>query len=267
MSAEIAKNYDSRLRYFKGKETIPLYAARNKAMEQVKGDFIAFLDCDDSWMPEKLERQIPLFNDPEVGLVFCDVVYFNRKGDDFRLYDKVTFCRGMCFRQLLKNYFLSIPSVVIRKNALDQEAEWFDPRFHLVGDFDLFLRPAYSSKIDMCRDALAKYRVHGLSSSWTKNDLWYKELSILLDKFCDLWPNFTDKYSNYLKIHLCYKKALYLWNNREAKAARNCLHRYRFKNLKVLMLYFASFFPSAYLLRITDKFRKVVRPEGFYSQL
>ncbi len=76
-SAEIARSYDGRLRYFRGSETVPLGEARNRALEQARGEFIAFLDCDDLWMPQKLEKQLPLFDDPEVGLVFSDSIIFN----------------------------------------------------------------------------------------------------------------------------------------------------------------------------------------------
>ena len=88
----------------------------------------------------------------------------------------------MSFQQLLKKYFLSIPSVVIRKTALDQENEWFDLSFNLIEELDLFIRIAYSWKLDMCRDVLAKYRVHKSSCSWTQTDLLYKEQIILLEK-------------------------------------------------------------------------------------
>jgi glycosyltransferase involved in cell wall biosynthesis len=44
-----------------------------------KGEFIAFIDHDDLWMPRKLELQMPLFADPEVGLVYSDAIYFNGK--------------------------------------------------------------------------------------------------------------------------------------------------------------------------------------------
>lgn len=77
-SREIAQSYDNRLRYFQGDETIPLGAARHKALEQAQGEYSAFLDCDDVWMPEKLEKPPPLFDNPDVGVVCCDAVYFNK---------------------------------------------------------------------------------------------------------------------------------------------------------------------------------------------
>ena len=264
-SAEIAQSYDGILRYFRGEETIPLYGARNKALEQVKGEFIAFLDCDDLWIPEKLEKQIPLFDDAEVGLVYSDVIHFNSNNDEFHVSDKSAFYRGMCFHQLFKNYFLSMPSVIIRKTALDQETEWFDPSFNIIGDYDLFIRIAYSWKLDMCQDALAKYRVHESSISRTREDLLYREEIALLDKYCKLWSDFYAKYSNQIKTQIYYRRALYLWRNKRAKDARNCLSRYKYGNYKAFALYFASFFPPVYVYRITDKLRTIVRPEGFLS--
>ena len=77
-SATIAKSYGERVRYFKSSVTHPLGKARNLAMKEAMGDFIAFLDCDDIWLPRKLEKQMPLFKkDPQVGLVFSDMVVFD----------------------------------------------------------------------------------------------------------------------------------------------------------------------------------------------
>jgi len=54
-SAEIARGYDMRLRYFEEEEKIPLGAARNRALEQTRCNFVAFLDWDDLCMPGKLD--------------------------------------------------------------------------------------------------------------------------------------------------------------------------------------------------------------------
>jgi glycosyltransferase involved in cell wall biosynthesis len=60
-SGEIAKSYDSRLKYFRGNKTNPLYAVRNCALKKASGKYIAFLDCDDIWLPKKLYLQMAAF--------------------------------------------------------------------------------------------------------------------------------------------------------------------------------------------------------------
>ncbi|MEB3828453.1 glycosyltransferase family 2 protein, partial [Phormidium sp. CCY1219] len=60
-TAAIANSYDNRLKYFRNPLTVKLGESRNIACEHAKGEFLAFLDCDDIWMPDKLELQIPLF--------------------------------------------------------------------------------------------------------------------------------------------------------------------------------------------------------------
>ena len=70
-SAQIAKTFDKRLRYFLGEEMLPLGAARNKAIACAQGDYIAFVDCDDLWDREKLEKQVnELERDSSVGICY-----------------------------------------------------------------------------------------------------------------------------------------------------------------------------------------------------
>ena len=80
-SAEIFKSYkDSRLKYYCASSHADiLYEARNYALKKTNGDFIAFLDVDDWWLPNKLEKQIPLFSDPEVGVVYGNFYNFYEK--------------------------------------------------------------------------------------------------------------------------------------------------------------------------------------------
>ena len=66
-SANIFKIYDDeRLKYFYAPKHTLLYEARNYAIEKAAGEFFAFLDVDDWWIPEKLELQIPLFADLKI---------------------------------------------------------------------------------------------------------------------------------------------------------------------------------------------------------
>ena len=68
-SALIASQYDDKLKYFRSDNFTPLYTARNFAIDQSKGDAIAFLDCDDIWLPDKLIRQVEVLSD-EYPLIY-----------------------------------------------------------------------------------------------------------------------------------------------------------------------------------------------------
>ena len=87
-SENIAKSYGVKLRYFRADVSLPLYGSRNLAVQKARGKYIAILDCDDLWLPTKLEKQIPLLErDEEIGLVFSDIYLFNEKGKEKRLFE------------------------------------------------------------------------------------------------------------------------------------------------------------------------------------
>lgn len=84
-SADIIKKYeerDCRIKYFKtdkpsGSPTLP----RNIAIENATGRYIAFLDSDDLWLPDKLQRQIPLFENENIAIVFSNYEKINENGE------------------------------------------------------------------------------------------------------------------------------------------------------------------------------------------
>lgn len=195
-TAAIVQSYsDPRLRYFRAPSFTPLGQARNLAIREAKGEFIAFLDCDDLWLTDKLERQLPLFDDPEVGLVYSDTVFFNARGDEKRCYGGKVPGRGRCFRQLLGRYFLSMETVVVRRAALETQNEWFDPRFNMIEEADLFRRIAHDWKIDGVAEALARWRVHASSWTFKHPELLRSETSVMLERYRALYPGFDADYA------------------------------------------------------------------------
>jgi glycosyltransferase involved in cell wall biosynthesis len=256
-SGEIAQSYDHRLRYFKGEETIPLGAARNKALEQARGEYIAFLDCDDLWLPEKLEKQIPLFEDPEVGLVFCDTIFFNDNNYEERLYSRRKYGTGKCFSALLMDNFLAMPSVVIRRMALNEQSEWFDPCFSMNEEADLFIRIAYKWHLAMVNEPLAKWRIHPGSLTWHKFSGFADELGEMLGKYKRLFPNFTQTFAREIRI---FERRLAVIRAKDAIAsdnlplARSCLAPYVLSNLKALILYLITYLPKNKALSLINKF-------------
>lgn len=70
-SGEIIKTYDdSRIRYIRREENLGAWAARNKGVDEAKGRYIAFLDSDDYWEPEKLKRELEYMHKKDAGFVF-----------------------------------------------------------------------------------------------------------------------------------------------------------------------------------------------------
>jgi glycosyltransferase involved in cell wall biosynthesis len=70
-SAEIFKSFnDKRFKYYYASKHTLVSEARNEAIKRSSGEFIAFLDTDDLWEKDKLQLQIPLFEDPKVGVVY-----------------------------------------------------------------------------------------------------------------------------------------------------------------------------------------------------
>ena len=260
-SAKIAKSYGEKVKYFRSEKTCPLGKARNLALEKATGEYFAFLDCDDIWLPEKLEKQVSTFtNDSKIGLVFSDAIYFNKKGKTFQLYGKKKPSEGYVFGQLLKKNFLCLSAVVIKKGTLSGLNEWFDSRFSHMEDTDLFLRIAYNWKLAYVNDVLVKYRMH--EESWTsKHYLSFPgEKEILIRKLLGLHPNLIKEYGYELKAmqtRISYEKFASYWKNGERKKARQYLKPFLKLDKKLSLPYvFSYFFPFSFyifLLRIYIK--------------
>ncbi len=242
---EIIKGFcDERIKYYY-QENIGLARTRNRQLELSNGEFVAFLDQDDLWLPAKLEKQIPLFEqNPKVGLVYSKTIYFNDKNDCCYLSKTKKHHAGYIFGELLKGNFISVQSAVIRKNALDNLNQWFDEQFNIVEDADLFLRIAYYYEVGYVDIPLAKRRMHKNSLSFNRNDLYYKERRIFIDKLKKLYPNITEKFSCELKLmesEMFYNEALICWANGKRQKARQLIKPFLRFNKKLLFPFMLSY--------------------------
>ena len=183
-SAEIFKSYkDNRLKYYYASSHADiLYEARNYALKKANGDFIAFLDVDDWWLPNKLEKQIPLFNDPDVGLVYGNLWRLFEKKNKKEIYRKKILPTGMILDELLHDYVIGSPTYVIRRKSLESLDYHFNKRFHIIGDFDLNIRLAVKWKIDCVQDPVATLRIHGQNVSLLNKNKEIDELKIWCEK-------------------------------------------------------------------------------------
>ena len=78
------KKKNKKFKYFKAKKFTSLYKARNLAIQKANGDYIAFIDSDDTWEKDKLQKQLKLFKDPSVGVVYGNLWLKNEKNNKIK---------------------------------------------------------------------------------------------------------------------------------------------------------------------------------------
>lgn len=129
-------------------------AARNKGIKVAKGDFIAFLDSDDCWHAQKLEKQIHLFErHAELGFVHCWAEVTNPRGEKILRHPTYS---GFVFEHLLQDgNFIATSAVLVKKSVFDQVG-CFDEKLKGPEDFDMWLRIALRYKLGYVGDYLTK---------------------------------------------------------------------------------------------------------------
>lgn len=135
-------------------------AARNLAILQSRGEFIAFLDADDLWASDKLAKQLPLFQDPEVGMVYSRVQDIDGSGNPTRGTEPWGFHRGRVLEALLEGNFICTSSVVVRRSVLEHHCLRFQVG-RVCEDWLLWCRIAARADMEFCSEPLVSYRVHG----------------------------------------------------------------------------------------------------------
>jgi glycosyltransferase involved in cell wall biosynthesis len=151
---------DSRLRCVARKERGGGAVARNTGIAAARGKYIAFLDDDDTWISEKLSRQLEVFSGaPSVGLVYTGVRHINQQ-NGLTIKTAVPSKRGRLYRGLLADNFIgTTSSVMVRREALEH-CGYFDPELPSCQDWDLYLRISSKYAIDFVSETMVNFYIH-----------------------------------------------------------------------------------------------------------
>ena len=129
---------DRRVRYFH-QENQGQSHARNLALKQATGDCIAFLDSDDVWAPDKLEKQLAVLQaNPGVDIVHGDEATIDEQGKVIS-FENMKRCSGRITRYLLADNSVSITTALVRRRCFD-EMGGFDTSVGVADDYELWLR-------------------------------------------------------------------------------------------------------------------------------
>ena len=163
---------DTRINYIyidhSGRPAVP----RNVGIEKSRGQFVAFLDSDDVWVPEKLEIQLAVI-DHNHGVNIC---YGNAKLFDENGYRgielKSPFKRdGLIANSLLLRNCVPMVTAIVCKGFLDKYKLRFNEQLTAIEDYDLWLRAAVvGARFKFIRKVLGHYRLHASQLSNTAND-------------------------------------------------------------------------------------------------
>ncbi len=144
----VLQSFGSSVRYLKGCHKGPA-AARNHGIQASGGDYVAFLDADDWWLPEKLQQQLAEFEkDEAVGMVFSDVQVHFDDGTEIAsfLSSRPLASGGYVFDQYIKSKFILTSTVIVRRSCLERVG-LFDESMLSLEDCDLLLRLCYEYKV------------------------------------------------------------------------------------------------------------------------
>ena len=132
--------------------------ARNAGVERATGEFVAFLDSDDAWLPEKLERQLDAWRE---GVLYSDAYLVAPDGTtDGRIGDHVELARGQVFDRLLMWNVVATTTVLLSRELLEAAGP-FDAALEPCEDYDLWLRLAGAGvPFDYVDEPLAYHRLH-----------------------------------------------------------------------------------------------------------
>jgi glycosyltransferase involved in cell wall biosynthesis len=149
---------EPRIRYIRHQTNSGAAVARNTGIDSSTGAYIAFLDSDDEWLPEKLEKQLNLFQQcsSEVGFIYTGFAAVDECNRVKRIVSSNH--RGSLSDRLLYSNFIGTPSTVMVRREYLQQVQGFDPNMpSFIEDMDLWFRLSEQCQFEVIPEILTRY--------------------------------------------------------------------------------------------------------------
>ncbi len=205
-------------------------SARNLGMRRATGEYLAFLDGDDLWYPEKLERQVATMEaNSRVDLLFSEAWMFRDEGGARQRLRKIGYTGDPTFRQLLFGDFIPNSTVLLRRSVIERVG-WLNEDRGLIGveDYEYWMRVAYHGVMAGLAEPLGLYRLREGSLMGDGREiekglaLALAALSAVESRFPSMWEETQVQREALLaRLHV---RAAFAWKQRGAWGS--CLSHY-----------------------------------------
>lgn len=172
-SISLCHNFnDSRISIIHHSKNLGLSAARNTGIKHAKGNYLAFIDSDDCWHPDKLSKQLKhLQQNPHLGLSFCRSAFIDEHGQAINLFQMPQLDNISVEHLLCRNPVGNGSAAMLTKAALidiaftgdNGKRQYFDESFRQSEDIECWLRLLATTRWQMAGipEPLTYYRLNG----------------------------------------------------------------------------------------------------------
>jgi glycosyltransferase involved in cell wall biosynthesis len=174
---------DARIAYIRHPHRRGGAAARNTGIAGARAEYVAFLDDDDEWLPDKLARQVELMdrNLPAVGACYTGCLVVEKSSG--RIQRQITPRRnGKLYPAILGDNFIGGTSSVMAKKSCLERVGCFDESLPSFQDYDLWIRLAREFEFASIAEPLLRYSVHD-RQVWTNLEALTRGLELMLRKY------------------------------------------------------------------------------------
>ena len=242
---------DKRIKYIKHESNKGGAITRNTGIMEARGEYIAFLDDDDEWLPEKLGLQVALLDKKsiEVGGIYTGYERIERSSGHL-IQQIIPIKRGELYNALLRENCIGTTSSVLLRRVCFDAVGLFDESLPRWQDYDMWIRIARKFHFDFVPQVLLKYYVHDKVRISDNPEAMQEAIKIMYRKYMDtslVSRKIVSEHYLALGINYCYRGRM-----REGrKVILDAMKMYPFR-LKYFLYFPLSFFGKIYFVNVNN---------------